>query len=893
MNNDIKRYGISILLVNSEKCKPGEIDSIIEEIFDIYRKTLYALDQKPFSEEKSSGYYYPVKIDLLGYFDKAYLFLNEGFELTTRYLHPGSVLSRSTDSSEVFNFKITPGSIAFPKEKTSLSIFNDIQEQRETNKYICISRAKVNSRHLFKGGGKVIGKIKSIINDIYKKHNQSNTKGVFIVESFGFHEFIILSFWNSYESSVKFLMETRELQISNPDFGDCMPFTDQNSFPVFDVFSTNFGLLSDEGLSSENFDLFTGIGLKPGRSVEFFSILKKEFEGLDELDFHSMHGWLDCLIPNFYKKIGDIEKIRDLMLKLQPLTDRVHTNIYSKANPKTKLKNSYRNVITELINKGDLIETESKEEDLTKKFLIKNAKIKEVEYYLKELNLNYVVIQRLINSIINFNKCISERDNFPYFIRLKEYIDVILIDFVKESYELYFLDSVSEFFNIYDFENELILRVKGFETAFSNRYIHSRELAETSDINYAYKGGIQQYLVIYEYLFHSMHQFIFGKSKPGVSLYVSAYSHTLSWNHIMRMNIFQVYNPGLFLVVLAHEVSIHLFQKLIIECFGYKINGTSQEFKFLQKFDYDTQKILNGLQSLGMYDVQNQNPFMNFVFLNHFKFKPESYQIDPSIDDNYRNNEVLKYLLTDKLTYHITFFKNLDLFVYWHLYFFFQLYGPPTRQKPSRDYSQYLTTQIIRFYMLFSFLKKDLTNNELTESLKSALNKVVDTSDFIEEFNCAVKYAREIIDYGNTASKTNVKPLEFLLFLYETIAQDTDVENSFEGYDLRHFHKIPFNLLKEPEKDFLSTDAIRLEQRKCNYSYLKCYYEVLPKIGWYSSFNENPTHQNQTVYIDPNGGIHKIGEEKRELIYMLKQNYLQNIWHLSYLSKGLEISSNE
>jgi hypothetical protein len=891
MNNDIKRYGISILLVNSEKCKPGEIDTIIEEIFGIYRKTLDDLDQKDTSSDDETGYYRPINIDLLGYFDKAYLFLNEGFELTTRYLHPGSVLSRSSNSSEVFNFKITPGSIAFRGDESSKSIFSNIKSQRESNQYICISRAKVNSRHLFKGGGKVIGKIKSIITDIYKKTSRDGAAGLFVVESFGFHEFIILSFWNNYQDSIKFLLETRELQISNPAFEGYESFIDPQSFPVFDVFSTNFGLLKNDGLLSEQFDLFTGIGLKPGRSAEFFKVLKDEYGNEHDFDFHSMHGWLDCLIPNFYKKIGEIEKIRNLLLKLQPLTDRIHTNIYSKIEHDKENTSDYKEIIRGLLKKGSLQETKPESQnDLTVKFLIKNSRIKEVEFYLRELNLNYVVIQRLINSIINFNKCISERDNFPYFIRLKEYIDVILIDFVKESYELYFLDSTSEFFNIYDFENELILRVKGFETAFSNRYIHSRELAETSDINYAYKGGIQQYLVIYEYLFHSMHQFIFGKKKPGVSLYVSAYSNTLSWNHIMRMNIFQVYNPGLFLVVLAHEVSIHLFQKLIIECFGYINNGSAQKFSFLEKFNFKTNDILDGLQSLGMYDVQNQNPFVNYVFLNHFKFNPDDYSIDSTEGYNYRNNEVLKYLLTDKLTYHITFFKNLDLFVYWHLYFFFQLYGPPSRTKPSRDYRQFLATQIIRFYMLFSFLKKDLSENELKDDLKSALNKVVDITDFQDEFNYAVKSAREIIKYGNQESKSKVKPIEFLVNLYETIVDQESFESDFKGYDLKKFHVISIEDLREKGNGNISPQAISLEQRRCNYSYLKTYYEILPKIGWLSSVNETPANHDKTVYIDPNGGIHKVGEEMRELIYKTKMNYLQNIWHLSYISKGLEVN---
>ncbi len=865
-----KRIGVSILLVNSDKSDIKEIDNSIKNTFTTYQNSIRG--QLISAESK---YYEPIVVDLFGYFDKAYIYLNDDFELSNKYLHPCNVLIPDNDNmNEMYSYKIITGNIMYESANRLYEALENAFSKRNDEYYFFLTRIKINSLHLLCHGGKFINGVKQIIKEKYSKEDKK--EGIYVVESFGFHELVVFSFWDDIDAGTKFLFETSELNINDKQLNNKQIDFNNKSYNLLDMSSTIIGHLSDGEMNSKEWQLQSTLGIKPGYSKVFLKKVDELMEG-ENIDFNLMLGWQDLISLDLYKNFTN-NKAHEFISKIKPYTDSIYTIVTKKLDDKEK---------SELLEKSGNANIPNKSVYKVKPF--EKHKLRKLVDRLSDVGLNQVVTQRCINSILNFNKCISERESYPYFIHLWDYLDIFLFGYVEMFYELYVQKIQTkkgyDFMSIGQFETELITIVKGFENAFNNRYIHSKELAETSDTNHSYRGGIQQYLFIYEFLLSEMSKEIFQSERSGVSLYVSAYSQTVSYSYYMRMNIFQVYNPGLFLVVVSHEISIHMYNRFIMQSFQKEFNPNKEkDLRFLESTKLSIKEIMEGMKMLGYDKEENkseENPYYKLLFDRFDESKDDNSKNKKDEENKYRNEQLFRYLLTDKITLCLTFFNNYELFVYWHLIYFYQLYGD--RRETNFEFVGHLRTLYLRFYMLLYHHKGMDSSQDYKNELKNIISKVIVEEGVDYQFFKAVSDAKEII--ANQREENN-----FVNKIYRNVVNNKCREiksDSLKTYDYRSPKII--------RKDDIEISEVSFMLRERGYSYLKFYLDNFPRVIFTDDSDSyfeplGNKEDNNAVHINRNGGMYIVGDKKREEVYNVKINYLQNIWHLSYLIKGQKIS---
>jgi len=823
------RVGVSIILVNTNNGIDVEINDKINSIFNNYREYLV----KPFISDKSH-YYKPLSCNLFGHFDKAYIYLNDDFHLSNKYLHPSSTILSSDKKVSTFNFKLITGdyleteSEKSPSEKLYYKFENYLE-----SKVFCLTRIKLNSKLLFTEGGKVVTTAKTEVSATLGEKSKS-----IVIESFGFHELVLFSFWDNIDDASISLQKIRDLTYKGKR--------------LFVSSSTMVGVNKNLNFNEYkwNWKLTTILSVRPGYLNKVVSIIDDSIKNKN-FKYQSLFGWQDLIVEDLYKELGSQKEINCLIKKLNKYVESIQTAV------------SVRNISFEDdINEFDEIDFE------IENYLIKQSEINEINSKLLHIGINQVVIHRIINSISNFNKCISEPDNFPYFLLLRKYLIKQIIENIKNIYNSVYQGILIGYVSIIDVEAELVQIIKGFETAFTNRYIHSKELAEFSDINASYKGGIQQYLIVYEYLYNSMYSIVYQEADPDVTLVVSGNSQTVSWPFYMKMNIFQVYDPGLFLVVLAHEVSIHIYEKLLMECFIEAFDDGSSIFFSL--FDKKIKRILNGHAKLGY--TKSENPY----FIKLYDMFPVAYTENVNEAVQFRNEETYKYFLTDLITLNVTFNRDIDLFLYWHVIYFCQLYGLSESNpgiEGDKSYSGHLKSILVRFLLLLNYLNEN-------RSLKEIIESIMDFKYFEEEYLIALVDSQDII----AESETN----KYIIYLFEQIIKDENIQIiDFEKtFNITHIdYTTPYAIHKEE----IENRGYIPYQRFCGYSYLKCFQNEFPNIKTSQNINfksKNINKEENVVFINNNGNISLSGDNQRELAYNFKINYVQNMWHLSNLEKS-------
>jgi|GEM_PF-1921474 len=914
----LNQIGVSILLVNTDSGDSETINQTIEKIFEAYRYKKSNFYNSNDLEE--SNLYKPLSFNSFGYFDKIYIFFNDSFDLTNQYLHPNSPLLKTIETDEElinqhFKFKVLTGSIS-SKDNCEKSLLNStykamedcLPSKKKDNKfnYAFLTRLKVNSLALFENGGKVIGDIKK---KLEKNYNSlvfaEEPKGIHCVESFGFNELIIVTFWKDIKRGCDFLHKIRNLDIASicNKSNYSSEITKMN---VFDSCSTNVGYLNtDFSELDSDVNLSTLISVKPGNAKKVIEHVK-EYELL-----RTLFGWQDFEIKDLYKELQSVDEIHNFLREIKPYTESISTLVtYPYKNDEdqskqienlfTGIPENYRfqtNQITDLVNKLNL------------------------------LNINQVVIQRVKNSILNFNKSISEPDNFPYFFFLKEFIQVNIFEVTNNFITIYksgFTDSNGfNYVSIQEVENQIIKYVRIFEVCFNNRYLHSKELAETTEVNSSFRGGIQQYLLIYEDMFRMMHRFIFKKEKPAATLYVSSYPKTESWSFCMRMNIFQVYNPGLYLVILPHEVSIHYYTFLTEQIFAYVSSPKQQKPPLLKNLTIGSMS-LEPKKQLSTRDV-----FKSLALISNFE---KEYPWGEYLTDYYKttiekikfDDKVqifkiyLQYLLPDIVTLKTTFYKDFSLFIYWHLVYFLQLFG--NRQSNNFEYVGNLRTILARFILLKYFVKTFLESDTecenkqetldfsseslegIAQEIEELIETIVQIPGLNKELNKAADDIKALINH-NIFNETSQFIISSSLVLTEQFLVEKETLAELEFHEEHnHFHLISKNeLFKLAKTDDAKINRIFEYQRLLSFKYLSFFKEEYSEIiltddnmlfnySVESNDSKNQCYKNK-LFINTSGSINVKGLVERQKIYTLKINYLQNVWHLSNLHKSIKHKS--
>lgn len=915
----IHRIGISLLLVNTDE--PGD-DSVTETIFQIFDRYKEKNQERLGTQSISSELYTPIELELFGTFDKLFVFLQDDNELINQYLHPQSTLLSNATNNQgkevLFRYKTITGSFSertdTPLKKAEFLTrkFEKIQEleDQKNASVVFLSRIKIGTPHLIKGGGKLLDAVKEALKNLKNKDPKYRKycKSFILIESFGFHELVLLSSWEHFTEGVTFLKEAREmlpddikalLNTESRSIDDSLFF--ELSEPIFDLFSSSLAFKEkiEHFKDKDHIEFHSVFGIRPGGTKTFREAIRNTFSRFEEPNIQLLLGWKDYMVDQIFSGKYDYKK------EIAPFFEEA-SQIQIVDNRETVVSMDFNAIEQYLDGHSHLSKTRGADyakadfgnsQALRERFLIRQETIIRFDRELRSIGINQAVIQRGLNAISNFNKSILDRENFTYFHSLYNYIHHNLIRFSSTHHilisEEWQEDSGPEadhlFFSVEHIEEELIKIIKGFETAFSNRYIHSRELSEISDTNYAYRGGIQQYLLIFEYLLSSYHKRIFYTDNSSVSLYVTGYSKTTSTLYNMRMNIFQVYNPGLFLVILSHEVVIHIFHKIIMAGFLDKVQATPSKNskKFLKSIGCDDQEyLLDVLKLANQYSKIEKNPF--YKDLNKFYGDRLISQKDDQggvHDHNHHHEtEIAVYYFTDLITLEITFLGNKDIFIYWHLIYFFQLFGV----RPSRDrrYTEELVSFLLRLYLIFKHENPD-SPQQVRSKFKAIITKHLRNVDNLDSLMDVIfdEYKKLYIEG---------KPFKVAHSL------SNHMTSKFERPDIQPEKRetAQFNHITDDSifdgKGNIDKGSEFMIQRKIGFTYLSDIHSrfnniFIEKRG--RLFDPKKYRNESALIVGQNGGISFNSSADKEEgidrieVFEARMNFYQRLWHLCQKSK--------
>jgi len=937
-NNNYALLGFGMVLANSSQHKISDLDKDISNTFREYRKQrILELDvfnndevideeYKNVINEKidSWQFYNPISYTLIGNFSKCYTYLLDSYNFNNKYLHPQNILNVNTLEDGygiLYNYKVLTGSIfvdlSKKKESSHKAYLDDIknkisQEHPQSNtKFVKITRIKVNSLLLYGNGGSFLAAVRNKLYQLSEDHigkfsNYVQYRDALVIEAFGFNEIIVVTTWDCISHFNNFILEVRRLDLSDIEspvddsklyhyslskhvrdlskISEEMPLetatVEPSSFThIIDRCSSMICMSIDYNLNNlyknyfastnKELKILTTLSVKTG----YIKLIKDAIDNISNggINIKLLYGWQDLGCEDLYKDMtsSDIKNFLDKYPQV--------------------IEHTYSVILSDLTDDIDgFLGFNKKRYEYYRNKRFKNSEIRLLVKKMKVIGISSVVIQRTLYTITNFNKCISEPENFCFFIELRQYLDSLVFEEVESLY----LQRVSKLkihrepkerpspeakfvsdnvLNITSIERDLIITLKGFETAFTNRFIHSKDLAETSDVNYSYRGGIQQYLLIYEFINDLVTKSVFKSEDNPSTLYVSAYTHTESFPQYMRLNIFQIHEPLLFVSILMHEVTVHSFQRVIHNIFYREVNRKNSESSSLFDDTVSDEYFIKTLFEMG-YDDDT----------NYFKYLCQLYGLtERKVTDKYLSSTLL-YFLTDILLLKSQFNNDIQLFLYWMMIQFQQV--SDNQSKLDHTFRESLVHFLMRMRYILSECSSSSEDIKLYESYLDdfkwkevdidadyVLNQILKTDNsFVELISKleSILTPTNIDDNLVNSYAQNIENLNIDTDTWKIKREEFEHDSKFERSAMSHYIGITYQYLKYYQINFPKIKIIKTH-----------------RVGTSESINSKDAQDySSALFVDSLGGIEVKGVNTEKVI-QLKIKYLQAMWHLAHIAQ--------
>ena len=952
-----------MLLANSSQNKLVDLDNEILKTFVQYksRKKAYKFvedDQISSKDEAAKnhndslkGFYDPISETLLGNFDKLYYYLHEDHEINNRHLHPQNVWF---DHQILYNYKLLSGVLYIKPEdedevKTIFSSTSNEQLGYKTtstlrpHKFSIVTRLKINSLQLYGNGGSMVSLVRKKIYQLCEDHtfdsinNYRQYHNCMVVEAFGFNELIVITRWNCHTCAHNFVNELKVLKLedlSSDELAKDLSKCKNNSYVthqckikeyeddeikieevfanVFDRSSSMLSLNNRQTINEINDHCQnhnTGNDQLSAQIMTTWSVKNANNDALSKNypnhDLLGLYGWQDIGFLDYIDKKPNVKAVIEDIDQYANVVDHTYSLVYSKINDHTIPP---KDPDPEDLRKIQQIE--KARYDFFKTFQFDTSTLREAVDMMQEIGISHVVIQRTIYAITNFNKCITESENFCFFVELRRYIQTHILNTIKRWHKViedpkYITaddqdtkwpskeaqESKELIYRIDTIESDLITTLKGFETTFTNRFIHSKDLAEISDVNYSYRGGIQQYLIIFEYLNDLISNVLLGDENYSSTLYVSAYTQTESYHNYVRLNIFQIYEPALYISILNHEVSIHALSRIISYIFSSsKTNIITNEHDMLK--GRKVKDVLTLISKLG-YELDSKE--YRALCDQH------NINIDKKSDGRNFYAAAQQYLLADYLLLRLQYCDDTHLFIYWHIIQHIQSSG--RANWIERTMRKKRVMLLFRFLLLIQNLKsgdstdtinylKTLTSDlgweDALQDANYLYKKYVEDDNF--DFLEMVKSTQELADILSP-DYLDDQIIEELKTKYPDPKIDTNTwhiaRNEYYGPDIKD---------EEEQSKFVTHQSLK-SYISISYSYLKYYHKSFPNIlpYRYESVTTAPTSikectsRKNTICVDTQGGLSVLGTKNRLNVIQMKIKFLQTMWQLAHLHQRVKL----
>jgi hypothetical protein len=919
MTAEYNSSGIFLSLISSPKNRnPQKFfeDEFKNGLFENYRKKF--IENEVSSDNR---YYLPKSYYLFGDFDIAIISLIDDLNFSNKIFHPAYY---NKIASEHFGYQIITGVISntFNESIPTLSD-NTFLLKKDKFPLIGITKLKINNGLLI-GSGLYLKELLYYYFLAAKKNNSSSFE-LIVFESFCSNEMGIIFFSDSYETIIKYILEFREIKLSelesyekntykkviescllNSFIGD-----KKNNISHSHVFSKTHTILGYdmEWLTSpnsfipiknesKNIRIVQNWDIKPGHLNDFLKIANdKDDIEIDTFEIPIGEGTLltkfntnNKELPDIFHSFKDLLK-EDSIKNIEDHIDKVRTSIYIKDED-----------ILKQTEKQTLISEHTHVTSILKKYIFEKDRIKTIQKKLTSINISYILQNRILRMFRNYNDGMLDSLLFGYFIELKGFMDFI---------ESYILNDAEQIENLNYIHNILGEFVNVFERAYNNRYQQSYKTINYADINLEYNGGIHQLISCYDSAFKSILSKL-GEDKPIGIAQVSSYESVSSIKYDINLNSFHVFMPELFASLIMKETSNFYYRRA-------KNNFSYENGLFLNR-DEDGYLKMKSIRIILEDKLKQTGPDVkiNSILINSI------------------TNTFFNYIITDMFTYRIGYNNNIDLYYHW----FFCTYLQDTRMLNTNGeiYNISLLTQILRLVLLFNKDEHKILSNPPSDKInkrtwntlyticlkfKENLFEIKEINDWfkeIEDIVIVVEHSFLVKSNGNSIRKDIFQYHNYKVdiainhdMMHSRSPQKKAIENMLNNYKNDYDtakRKINSEIKKKKEK---IEEYYHLFENKINKGEIIYYDEYMNKIPeslfiiilsycliniFYKAmklsddgknykikmYSENKT-PSSFISIDSLGGMYVPKQNDRFQFFKQRLAFVETLWHYSMLYK--------
>ncbi|MBS1594068.1 MAG: hypothetical protein JST90_07070 [Bacteroidetes bacterium] len=929
---DIDKKGVfigfsSIPFQNQKEFVKKEIK---ERLFDPYRKGLADYsgeDVRTYEDLYNPDVYY-----LWGKYDICILSNVDDWEFGTREFSPriDSVVSQSHGEMQNFDYRVILGLNPIQIQHGT------VPDPKSSLPYVSITQLKLSSALLVGNGIKFLDTVKAKIESIVRTYAYTDEQiiKVNVLESFSYHELIIVAKSNSIDLLRKIVVLIRNLKfrqavdtiefaeelISNSllqymadherdENGELAPkkldanIIDNHLFEsTFTSFGFHFDYYTDdsqfskkvvEPIKNEKVTFFSRWNIKPGHTQKVIEIISKIEDDNSDSEFDEKF-----LIAGK----GDLLVKKEVKVPQDANTFEFPEYYFRKTfpNPESKtadslrkhVRETYTTVGFELGNENDFIPDNHFEfHSCLQNYTVKSDAFDKLKEQIKALWLPKPLSEKLLRILANYNNAILSPDMFVFYIELEPHIKNCIINTV----DLYYQNKGKEGYPVLRLVKILETICSNLDVGYHNRFYQSYWTWEIPEVNTDYSGGIHNLISGYDSCYKALNNISRERESNNISfLNVRGNSRIMSSHDTLAMNFLYIIQPYIYSTMASHESLSFSIEKFCDDLFS-KGKPSVEENDLMRRLVllYQSAGIEFNLPNLvhAFFPEQENGPNVFGVF-----DLLESKLDYPDVL-NSMSSETLRYLITDYMNLQVCFDNNFELFCQVRWNHFFQ--SGHVFDAPNKVNDTYFLTLSFRLGLLKILITRTprLTREDLLEIYQvSDFNVFKEHEDF---FNADI---RRVLNSLNTDSAfsgwleevRSVLSSDAMRFLKTTwIDKDVvsfvnDLLSSPEKIDMKSFCAfIDKKVLSEEEGD----DVDRVCDKKMSTFYMSTINAILnfysPKFEFLqrNSKDGNVMAARPGYFLDPCGGSFITGRNNRATYLQHRVVVYKLFYHLGHLHK--------